>query len=37
MVRAIRLALEAVDSKLEQAARTLGAGRWRVFSPLRYR
>ncbi|WP_343465030.1 molybdate ABC transporter permease subunit [Pantoea sp.] len=31
MVRAIRLALEAVDSKLEQAARTLGAGRWRVF------
>ena len=32
MVRAIRLALEAVDSKLEQAARTLGAGRWRVFS-----
>ncbi|WP_437608414.1 molybdate ABC transporter permease subunit [Erwinia sp. V71] len=31
MVRAIRLSLEAVDSKLEQAARTLGAGRWRVF------
>lgn len=31
MVRAIRLALEAVDSRLEQAARTLGAGRWRVF------
>ncbi|QKJ86443.1 molybdate transport system permease protein [Paramixta manurensis] len=31
MVRAIRLALEAVDHKLEQAARTLGAGRWRVF------
>ncbi|BET43010.1 MULTISPECIES: molybdate ABC transporter permease subunit [Atlantibacter] len=31
MVRAIRLALEAVDLKLEQAARTLGAGRWRVF------
>ncbi|ORM65930.1 molybdate ABC transporter permease subunit [Pantoea rodasii] len=31
MVRAIRLALEAVDTKLEQAARTLGAGRWRVF------
>lgn len=31
MVRAIRLALEAVDPKLEQAARTLGAGRWRVF------
>lgn len=31
MVRAIRLALEAVDCRLEQAARTLGAGRWRVF------
>lgn len=31
MVRAIRLALEAVDVRLEQAARTLGAGRWRVF------
>ncbi len=34
MVRAIRLALEGVDIKLEQAARTLGAGRWRV-SPYR--
>ena len=31
MVRAIRLALEGVDVKLEQAARTLGANRWRVF------
>jgi molybdate transport system permease protein len=31
MVRAIRLALEGVDIKLEQAARTLGASRWRVF------
>ena len=31
MVRAIRLALEGVDVKLEQAARTLGASRWRVF------
>ena len=31
MVRAIRLALEGVDMKLEQAARTLGAGRLRVF------
>ncbi|WP_017345870.1 molybdate ABC transporter permease subunit [Pantoea sp. A4] len=31
MVRAIRLALEAVDTRLEQAARTLGAGRWRTF------
>lgn len=34
MVRAIRLALEAVDVKLEQAARTLGAGRWRVFCTI---
>lgn len=31
MVRAIRLALEAIDSKLELAARTLGASPWRVF------
>ncbi len=31
MVRAIRLALEAIDLRLEQAARTLGAGPWRVF------
>ncbi|MOA14309.1 Molybdenum transport system permease protein ModB [compost metagenome] len=31
MVRAIRLALEAVDPRLEQAARTLGANPWRVF------
>ncbi len=31
MVRAIRLSLEAVDYRLEQAARTLGAGRARVF------
>lgn len=31
MVRAIRLSLEAVDLKLEAAARTLGAGRVRVF------
>lgn len=37
MVRAIRLALAAVDSKLELAARTLGANPWRVFSPLRCR
>lgn len=31
MVRAIRLAIEAVDPKLEEAAATLGASRWRVF------
>ncbi len=31
MVRAIRLSLEAVDRRLERAARTLGAGRLRVF------
>ena len=31
MVRSIRLAFEAVDTKLEQAARTLGAGFWRTF------
>ncbi|SNR64829.1 molybdate ABC transporter permease subunit [Puniceibacterium sediminis] len=31
MVRAMRLAIEAVDPKLEQAAGTLGASRWKVF------
>ena len=31
MVRAMRLSIEAVDRRLEGAARTLGAGRWRVF------
>ncbi|ALN84360.1 molybdate ABC transporter permease subunit [Lysobacter capsici] len=31
MVRAIRLSIEAVDQRLEQAASTLGANRWRVF------
>jgi len=31
MVRAVRLALESVDQGLEAAARTLGAGPWRVF------
>lgn len=31
MTRAIRLALEAVDPKLEQAAATLGASRTRIF------
>ena len=34
MVRAIRLSLEAVDRRLEQAARTLGAGRWRTFATI---
>jgi molybdate transport system permease protein len=34
MVRAIRLSIEAVDHKLESAARTLGAGRWRVFRTI---
>ncbi|EAR61670.1 molybdate ABC transporter permease subunit [Neptuniibacter caesariensis] len=34
MVRAIRLAIEAVDIKLEQAARTLGASPWRVFMTI---
>ena len=32
MVRAIRLAIEAVDPKLEEAAGTLGAGRLAVFA-----
>lgn len=31
MVRAIRLSIENVDRRLEQAASTLGANRWRVF------
>lgn len=31
MVRAIRLSIEAVDRRLEAAARTLGAGPWRTF------
>ncbi len=31
MVRAMRLSLEAVDLRLEGAARTLGAGAWRTF------
>ena len=34
MVRAMRLSIEAVDQRLENAARTLGAGRWRVFWTL---
>ncbi|MDT0506407.1 molybdate ABC transporter permease subunit [Novosphingobium sp. MMS21-SN21R] len=31
MVRAMRLSIEAVDPRLEQAAMTLGASRWRTF------
>ncbi|MGY3572118.1 molybdate ABC transporter permease subunit [Vibrio paucivorans] len=31
LVRAIRQSIEAVDIRLEQAARTLGSSRWRVF------
>jgi molybdate transport system permease protein len=34
MVRAIRLSLEAVDPRLEAAARTLGAGSWRCFATI---
>lgn len=34
MVRAIRLSLEAVDRRFEQAARTLGASRRRVFTSI---
>jgi molybdate transport system permease protein len=34
MVRAIRLAIEAVDPKLEQAASTLGVPPWRVFATI---
>ncbi|UYY60257.1 molybdate ABC transporter permease subunit [Sphingomonas sp. S2-65] len=34
MVRAMRLSIEAVEPRLEQAARTLGAGRLRVFWTL---
>ncbi len=34
MVRAMRLSIEAVDRRLESAARTLGAGRWHVFRTI---
>ena len=34
MVRAIRLAFEAVDPRLEEAAATLGAPRWQVFASV---
>ena len=34
MVRAMRLSLELVDERLEAAARTLGAGRWRVAATI---
>jgi molybdate transport system permease protein len=34
MVRAMRISIEAVDQRLENAARTLGAGPWRVFWTL---
>lgn len=34
MVRAMRLSIEAIDSGLEAAARTLGAARWRVFMTI---
>jgi molybdate transport system permease protein len=34
MVRAMRLSIEAVDQRLEGAARTLGASRWRVFRTI---
>ena len=34
MVRAMRLSIEGVDRRLEQAARTLGAGRWRTFRTI---
>lgn len=34
MVRAMRLSIEAVDPRLEAAARTLGAGPWRTFASI---
>jgi molybdate transport system permease protein len=34
MVRAIRISIEAVDRRLEDAARTLGAGSFRIFMTI---
>jgi len=34
MVRTMRLSIEAVDRRLEQAARTLGASRWRAYATI---
>lgn len=34
MVRAMRLSIEAIDPRLERAARTLGAGPWRTFAAI---
>lgn len=34
MVRAMRLSIEQVDRRLELAARTLGAGRWRAYATI---
>ncbi|WAS99810.1 molybdate ABC transporter permease subunit [Rouxiella chamberiensis] len=34
MVRAIRQSIEAIDTRLEQAAKTLGASPWKVFFTL---
>ncbi len=34
MVRAMRLSIEAVDRRFVEAARSLGAGRWRAFATI---
>lgn len=36
MIRAMRLSIEAVDGRLESAAATLGAGRWRTFATITF-